>query len=463
MFHADNQQTTNRSTKKNIAKHLMISLVSIFLLFFYGCKICDENPLITSFVFEGVSPSAVGCINQTEQSIHVWVPAGTDLTNLSPIVQVNDPECHTLSPPSGQPQDFTFPVFYEVINEMGTMKTYEVLISLQKAEATRFSEDSITIQWSTGSDMPIPTGWSASVVLNDKIYVFGGAKEDRQPVNVLQMYDPAIDQWDLSKSPPHYLRYAQGACAVNGKIYAFGGAAEFPGGPVYDDIQVYDPETDIWKDHGKMTSPREAFSTVAYRGRIYILGGVTKESSSTVAYHGKINRPGGESNEPSSNADILDLVEVYYPESNSWEILPPMPSPRAYLSACVINDKIYAIGGIHKFPFLGLSTIFEYDPASYTWEEKQPLLKGRSLLSTCVVNGKIFCIGGNPLDPAAEGSTSVEVYDPARDSVYQATDMKYIRYGSASGVVNNKIYILGGCNEAQYHAYCNKTEIGIPD
>jgi N-acetylneuraminic acid mutarotase len=80
-----------------------------------------------------------------------------------------------------------------------------------------------------------------------------------------------------------------------------------------------------------------------------------------------------------------------------------------------------------------------------------------------VVDGKIFCVGGNPLDLAADGSTAVEVYDPASDSVYQATDMEYIRYGAASGVVNDKIYILGGCNDAHYNTYCNKTEIGIPD
>jgi N-acetylneuraminic acid mutarotase len=155
-------------------------------------------------------------------------------------------------------------------------------------------------------------------------------------------------------------------------------------------------------------------------------------------------------------------VEVYDPEVNSWETLAPMPSPRAYFSACVVNGKIYAIGGIHKFPFPGLTTIFEYDPASDTWEVKQPMLKGRYLPSTCVVDGKIFCIGGNPLDLAADGSTAVEVYDPATDSVYQASDMNYLRYGAASGVVNDKIYIMGGCNDAHYNTYTSKTEIGIP-
>jgi N-acetylneuraminic acid mutarotase len=289
--------------------------------------------------------------------------------------------------------------------------------------------------------MPIPSGWGTSVVLNKKIYVFGGVTDDRMLVNYLQVYDPQTDQWDVSKAPPMYQRYGNGACAVNGKIYAFGGAVEYPG-PVYDNIQVYDPDSNIWKDHGKMTSPRDAFSTVAYDGKIYLLG--------------------GETNEPSSNADILDLVEVFDPESNSWETLAPMPSPRAYFSACVANGKIYAIGGIYRFPFPGLNTIFEYDPVSDTWEEKQHLKEGRYGISTCVVNGKIFCIGGNPLDLAADGSTSVEVYDPARDSVYQATDMKYIRYVAASGVVDGNIYIMGGCNDAHYNTYCSQTEIGVP-
>jgi len=440
-FQEENQQSTIRSTKKEMAKPLLISVIGILLFFFYGCK-CDEEPVITSFVFVGLSPSAVGSINQMDHTIQVPVPAGTDLASLTPNIQVGDPECHTLTPPSGQQQDFTVPVYYEVQNEAGSVNSYEVLVRFKEAEANRFSDDSIAIQWTTGSDMPVPSGWGTSVVLDNKIYVIGGGTDNRALVEKLQVYDPVTDQWDLSKSTPLYPRYAQGACTVNGKIYVFGGAIEYPG-PVYDNIQVYDPETNIWKDHGTMTSPRDAFSTVAYDGKIYLLG--------------------GETNEPSSNADILDLVEAFDPETDSWETLAPMPSPRAYFSACVVNGKIYAIGGLHKFPFPGLNTIFEYDPVADTWKEKQPLKMGRYGISTCVFDGKIFCLGGNPLDLASDGSSSVEVYDPVLDSVYQATNMKYIRYVATAGVIDGKIYVMGGCNDAHYNTYCNKTEIGVPE
>lgn len=458
---AEDQQATSRSTGKNMAKNLLISMIGVLLLLFYGCN-CDDEPLITSFVFEGLSPSEIGTINQLEQSIKVSVPAGTDLASLTPSIQVLNPECQTLSPPSGEPKDFTFPVYYEVINEIGSMKTYVVFIRINKAEATRFSDDTVAIQWSAGSDMPVPSGWSASVVQHDKIYVFGGATKDREHVDVLQIYDPVSDQWDLSKSTPLNLRYEHAACAVNGKIYTFGGAAEYPD-QVNDNIKVYDPETDIWKDHGKMTFPRNAFSTVAYDGKIYLLGGVSNELSSTAAYNRKIHLLEGKSNELISGADILDLVEVYDPEANSWETLAPMPGPRAYFSACMANGKIYAIGGICKFPILGLTSILEYDPLSDTWEEKQPLSKGRYLPSTCVINGKIFCIGGNPTDLAANGSTAVEVYDPAKDSVYQAISMEFARYAASSAVIDGKIIILGGCNGPLYNTYCGKTEIGIPE
>ncbi len=458
---AEHQQATSIFTGKNFSRLLLISILSIFQFLFYGCY-CDDNPLITSFVLKGISPSAVGSINQMEQSIKVTVPAGTDVTLLTPVIEVYNPECHTVSPPSGEPRNFTFPVYYEVHNAAGSMKTYEVLIRVQEAEATRFSDDTVAIQWSIGSDMPVPSGWNASVVQQDKIYVFGGATENRELANVLQIYDPATDQWNLSRSAPRYLRYEHAACAMNGKIYAFGGAAEYPG-PVYDNIQVYDPETDIWKDHGRMTSPREAFSTVAYGGKIYLLGGETNESTSPTFYDDKMKMPGREPNAPLSSAGILDLVEAYDPVSNSWETLAPMPSPRAYFSACVANGKIYAIGGIHQFPFLGLTSIFEYDPLSDTWEEKQSLSAGRYLPCTCVINEKIFCIGGNPTDLAASGSTAVEVYDPAIDSVYPAVSMEFARYAASSAVIDGKMYILGGCNGTLHNSFCSKTEIGIPE
>jgi len=76
--------------------------------------------------------------------------------------------------------------------------------------------------------MPAPSGWGTSVVLNNKIYVFGGATDDRTHVDLLQIYDPMTDQWDLSKARPIYLRYGNGACAVNGKIYLLGGETNEP-------------------------------------------------------------------------------------------------------------------------------------------------------------------------------------------------------------------------------------------
>ena len=93
-----------------------------------------------------------------------------------------------------------------------------------------------------------------------------------------------------------------------------------------------------------------------------------------------------------------------------WTKKANMPTARAMFPSCVVNDKIYAIGGGMG---VALAAVEEYDPATDKWTRKANLPKVRQSLSANVVNGKIYVIGGwsGPGDFPA----SVEEYDPAED------------------------------------------------
>ena len=83
---------------------------------------------ITAFAINGVS----GVINETEQTITVTLDSKTNITMLTPSITVSSGA--SVSPVSGQPQNFQQPVVYTVTNGTVT-KAYLVTVILQKSLA----------------------------------------------------------------------------------------------------------------------------------------------------------------------------------------------------------------------------------------------------------------------------------------------------------------------------------------
>jgi len=137
-------------------------------------------------------------------------------------------------------------------------------------------------------------------------------------------------------------------------------------------------------------------------------------------------------------AIALSTVEVYSPATNTWTKKLDMPTPRSALSTSVVNGKIYVIGGWNG---VELSTMLEYNPKTGTWTRKADMPTARSFLSTSVVDGKIYAIGGEAANSVP--LSTVEEYDPVTDTWTKKADMPTPRFTYTS-VVNGNIYALGG-------------------
>ena len=185
-----------------------------------------------------------------------------------------------------------------------------------------------------------------------------------------------------------------------------------------------------------MPTGREGSAAGVVNNKIYAIGGTTGPSPFTT-------------------------VEEYDPATNTWTTKASMPTGRYYLVVGVVGSKIYAIGG-----YSGgyLTTVEEYDPATNTWTNCgtpapgngcTQMPTGRTGASASVVNNKIYAIGGL----GSSGSlTIVEEYDPATNTWTTKTSMTTGRYYLAAGVVNNKIYTIGGYNGSS--GYLNTVEEG---
>ena len=138
----------------------------------------------------------------------------------------------------------------------------------------------------------------------------------------------------------------------------------------------------------------------------------------------------------------LGLASVSLAVEDTWTTKADMPTARSYLSASVVDGKIYAIGGLSD-QSRALPTVEMYEPVTNTWVRKADMPTARLNFATSVVGGRIYAIGGLPGTVGAAYS-KVEEYDPVTDTWTRKADMPTARNGFGAGVVNGKIYTIGG-------------------
>lgn len=228
--------------------------------------------------------------------------------------------------------------------------------------------------------------------------------------------------------------------ASGGKLYVFGGLgpAWTPKGLVYE----YDPGGDTWSKKKNMPLLSHHTALVEIKGKIYVIGGFTKPEKGPTAWV------------------PIDNLWEYDPSADSWKALAPMPSKRGATMAAVWGGKIYVIGGasahpgskggvVHPArPHRAVDTNEVYDPATNTWETRQTMPTARNHAAIGVVNNKIYVIGGRVgagFITRGYNVDLVEEYDPATDQ-WGALKARLPtpRSAVAFGTYKGKIYVAGG-------------------
>ncbi len=230
---------------------------------------------------------------------------------------------------------------------------------------------------------------------------------------------------------------------TNGKLYVFGGWGE---GKARGVTYEYDPATDRWAKKAPMPRPAHHGALAAANGKVYVMGGFVPPKDTAI--------PVGGAWEP------IDDAWEYDPAADSWKSLPPLPGKRGSAVAAAVGGKIYVIGGATTvegskdpfFAFFGpsrvLSTNEVYDPATNKWESRKPMSVPRNHAFGGVVNGKIYVIGGRTghgFILSATNTDVVEEYNPINDSWSVPKErMPTARSGGASGFDGRRIYVAGG-------------------
>jgi N-acetylneuraminic acid mutarotase len=262
--------------------------------------------------------------------------------------------------------------------------------------------DPATDTWKDRAPMPTARSGFAIAVYQSKIYVIGGTVGTGENVGftgATEVYDPATNTWETKTSMPTP-RADLDANVVNGTIYLIGGKDYWEEGPLYhqlDVTEVYTPVSDSWTTETPMPIPAFGYASAAVDGKIYAFGGARQVSdefknlisgSSTQVYDtvnqtwsSKANLPANRSYAAAGATrgltapkrvyvvggfdqfNYINLVHAYDSERNVWSLGASMPTARGYLGLAVVDDALYAIGGFDGENWLDVNE--RYLPVGY--------------------------------------------------------------------------------------------------
>lgn len=146
----------------------------------------------------------------------------------------------------------------------------------------------------------------------------------------------------------------------------------------------------------------------------------------------------------------------------SWTTYAPMPDARHGSAYGVIDGRLYVVSGTSNFSSGG-SSHHMYDPWADTWTPRSAPRAPRTYAATGVIERKLYVAGGCLNADCRTGTTNLlQVYDPDSDRWRTLAPMPTARNYAAAAVVDGKLYVTGGQGACQPCNYVRSTEVYDP-
>ncbi|XP_041867434.1 kelch-like protein 7 [Melanotaenia boesemani] len=194
--------------------------------------------------------------------------------------------------------------------------------------------------WYSKLGPPTPRDSLAACASQGKIYTSGGSEVGSSALDLFECYDTRTESW-LVKTSMLMARCSHGSVEANGLIYVCGGTVgNNISGRILNNCEVFDPNTQQWRELCGMKEARKNHGLVVVNNRIYAVGG-----------QGPL---GG-----------LDSVEYYDIASNEWRAASPMPWRGVTVKCAAVGDVIYVLAGFQGVGRLG--HVLEYHTETDRW------------------------------------------------------------------------------------------------
>ncbi len=212
-----------------------------------------------------------------------------------------------------------------------------------------FQYDPRTDKWMTIAPMLLERCRFFLAAVDGKLYAVGGLGEhdDQGEFVSCECYNPATDMWE-SIAPLPASRMQHAGAVWGNEIFITGGLSpsEFP----YDTMMAYDVEHNTWTSKADLLVPRVDHSMMAHRDNVYLAGGWYEDVT--------------------GNRVISDTVDCYNCQTDQWQVLTRIPTPRYHASMVVIGDILYVVGGFGAGQYHRASRKVEtFSLTTASWQE----------------------------------------------------------------------------------------------
>ena len=309
---------------------------------------------------------------------------------------------------------------------------------------TKINSDGSAGTWTATNSLPATRGYHTSVIYGGYLYVIGGSR-GTTPYLTDIIYAPiyangTVGSWTTSNNFTND-RKTHAAVAYKGYIYIEGGLAST--GYTLTDVQ-YAPVTPVGvtSNYSSTTSipttrskgkdyGLQRLATVAYNGYMYTLGGYQNGGIVATVYYATINNNG---------------------TLGAWGTTTSLSTSRYEHTAVAYNGYMYVLGGSN-----GSSALndVQYAPINTngslgTWTATSSFTTARVFSTTVVNNGYLYVLGG--------GDNSTANYNDVQYAPFNSngtlgtwtstTGFTTGRRAHAAVVNGGFVYVLGGVNYA---------------
>ncbi|XP_049521145.1 titin isoform X4 [Dermacentor silvarum] len=238
------------------------------------------------------------------------------------------------------------------------------------------------------------------VTLNDKPSI----------AEMMRKLTPASEEWeeavpmnwkinpakDLEKWPSHCMQDVR-----TPTIVLLGGINLSALGEVLTGCLVlrYNLEENEWRRCNMMPLPRYGHRCVFLNNEIYVIGGFDNRDAT---YGLRMS---------------TSFCFRYHTQTGEWNVVAPLRHARGYHNVAVLNNAIYAVGGVDANDLL-LSSVERYDREEDTWVVlEKGLYCGRMGMGVAAFQGCLWVVGGIVQIAGLQTCSTayVEIYNPATD------------------------------------------------
>lgn len=222
------------------------------------------------------------------------------------------------------------------------------------------------------TEMEAACSHACVAVLDNFVYVVGGQhlqyRSGEGAVDSCYRYDPHLSQW-LRIQPMQEARIQFQLIMLHGQLYATGGRNRSGS---LSSVERYCPKKNEWTFVEPLKRRIWGHAGTACEEKLYISGGY------------------------GVSLDDKKTLHCYDPVSDQWDFRAPMNEPRVLHTMINTGDRIYALGGRmdHVDRCFDVLAVEYYIPESDQWTTVSPMRAGQSEAGCCLLDRKIYIVGG---------------------------------------------------------------------